>query len=1410
MAKKFFLTVILILFPLLKIYGKEGKMNFVDIFRVTNISMDDGMSHNFVEDLYCDKDGFIWIATSGSLARYDGYDFMHFSTNSINRHLKSNFVRKVTEDGFERLWVVSDGGIDVIDLTDLTIKEPIDKTGQMRQISSKPCGYIFRDSKGDLWIHCEDEIIAVRLDENGAIANIAGIKHGNQNNPLNIPIKSPQGATEGVIAAIKGEICNLKYDGSKIKAESLDIRLVLPPNLYINDYLYVKDELWIASDDGLYRFNPQNGEIRIYHPDTQKGSLSQNFISNLAMLPGEILVAGTLNGLNIFYGDNEGFLTVKASDINPSLQTLNNDFINCMLVCNGELWVGTEGNGINLYSPKHLFAKLISHRRTNPQSLSPNPVNAIFEDSDGNLWIGTVEGGLNLYNQRERSFTHFTAEKGNLSHNSVSAISADRNGKLWVGTWGGGVNVIDRNNPGKLNSIINATTDGSLRFDFIGSINYDPFNNLMWIGASNGVFIYDLNTKEIKLPFTDALKVTGTAGAIVSPDGFLWMGGTEGLFKINLKKDKHEKEFCYERQPFKLDKPENGSRERITCVALSNNGTLWVGTNGNGVYKRTMKDGKAEYTNISSRDGLPNDIAHGIAEDLQGNIWIATYHGLTCLTPQGEFINFDKRNGLETEQFYWNATTRLANGELMFGSVDGILSVRGIMDPRPVKPLEVKFTSLKAGDSVFYGHPTLFKMHQEDKNLEIGFSALDFSGRHDGKYYYLMDGFDKDWKELNKGQHNVVYTNLAHGDYTLKVKYVKAGQSFENAPVSEFNLEITPKFYRQSWFILSMLLMCLLLVFGVYLWRIEDLKKQRNKLQIAVDEGVKEISEQKNLIEGHARELFLQNETLKERNEQISEQKHQIGEMEEKVQRMTFDRISFFTNITHEFRTPITLIIGPIERALKLSSNPKVIEQLHFVEKNSKYLLSLVNQLMDFRKLESGKIEIVKASGDFCSFLEDIIIPFRAYAEERHIEIETYLHLNSTTFAFDHDALRKVLTNLIGNAIKFTPDNGVIKVYAALFKPDICDGDPRLYISVSDTGCGLQEGEDEKVFHRFYQGKSQMKYPLIGASDSGIGLYLCRQIVELYAGKIWAKNNQGDGATFRVLVPVPVASLGKMELRVSEINISRDNPENNSSRERLRILIVEDNSDMRAYMRSILSDRFDILEAQNGKEALKLLLTENVDLIISDLMMPEMDGLELANEVKGNFSISHIPFVMLTAKTNPESKLKGFRNGVDEFILKPFNEEMLIARIENILENKMRYQDHFRNAMEVDKLNIPKESRDKKFVDKVMEVVEKNYQNSYFDVGDFAEQLGVSRSLLNKKLNSLIGESANQLMRSFRMKKAKELILQNRDTKEMNISEIAFMVGFNDSKYFTRCFTKEYGMSPSAMLKDGDLSTNFP
>ena len=596
-----------------------------------------------------------------------------------------------------------------------------------------------------------------------------------------------------------------------------------------------------------------------------------------------------------------------------------------------------------------------------------------------------------------------------------------------------------------------------------------------------------------------------------------------------------------------------------------------------------------------------------------------------------------------------------------------------------------------------------------------------------------------------------------------------------------------------------MLSVLFVILFGGYRilrWRYQALKRQQNLLHQMVEERTSELEEQKKLLSNQTQELSEQNKLLKDQNEKITAQKNQILEMSRKVEELTVDKLAFFTNITHEFRTPLTLIVGPIERALKLSYNPQVIEQLHLVERNSKYLLSLVNQLMDFRKVEEGRIKIATNYGNLKEFMLEIVPPFADYAKNRGINLQLYLRLPDPFLMFDEDVMRKIMTNLISNALKFTPKGGNVGIYVGVIGQAT---EKKLFISVRDTGKGIPENDIERIFMQFYQSDNRSLESVSGQSGTGIGLYLCRKLIDLLDGKIYAKNNPLKGASFRILLPALYGDTQiHSESEMEKEDIAIDVPRNG----KMVILVVEDNKDMRDYIRSILAEYYNVLEASQGEEALALLHANNVDFIISDLMMPVMDGMELSRRVKNDFSISHIPFLMLTAKTSDEARLESYKMGADAFLLKPFDENMLLARISNILENRKRFQQKFSIDMNADSLEVEENSGDKKFLNKAMSVVKENYKNPDFEVSDFIEAVGISKSLLNKKMQSLTGQSAGQFIRNYRLNLARELLLKNKVNRTMNISEIAYEVGFNDPKYFTRCFTKHFNVTPSSLLED--------
>ena len=1412
-----FLALLTISTSLFASSGLTAQYNF------TNITMKDGLLHNFIDDIYKDSQGFLWLSTSNGLSRYDGYEFTHYNIRTSPVTLKSNFISKVCEDNFNRLWIASEGGVDVLDMVTKKLVRFESDNKQFKVISQQPTSSIFKDSKGNVWLSSNKILYCIQFTAEGEIDNISPLVQPKEKSSSNIIAIAE--LNQVIWIGYNTHVYKLKKHGNAFVIEPISAKLNLHAKSQVHCFLRVNNEMWIGTNRGLLRYNFIKNELNEYHYDPKlETSISQSYITDLAMTKDNRLIIATLGGLNFYNPISDNFDRVYKTD-DKKENSINCNFINCMLVDADIIWLGTEIGGLNRMTKRKVVIHNYTYARENINSLSKNPVNSIFEDDKANLWVGTVEGGLNKKAKGSNNFIHYTFNSDNantLSHNSVSAIAQDNKNRLWVGTWGGGVNVMNLSGTVTFKRHKVEYTP-ELQSDFIGTICYDPINNGMWLGTSLGLNFYDLRKEEF-LPIildTDGTEIKSFIGLLIDKQAKMWVGTSQGLIVIDLLSfSKNHKNFEYTYYKNKLDNPNSPLIEKINCIHESKNGTIWLGSNGYGLYRLVSREsGTYKFACIDTEKGLSNNTIMGILEDNNQNLWLSTNYGISCFNPKTSiFKNYYEQDGLISNQFYWNAYCRSrSDGNLYFGSLDGLVGIEPNKQQKDVLAHKVVLTKLKVlneevlplqnGTSYLkedISRTNCLHLHERDKSFSLEFSALNYENPTKIKYAYRLLGFDDKWVEAGVNRRFASYTNLRPGTYIFQVKYsIEEGVWANN--VTELKIVVEPFFYKTWWFISLFLLLLLYATYRFYKFRISQLKNQRVLLESLVEERTLELEGQKKILEIQTVELSNKNETLVLQNEKITRQKSQIIMMSKKVQESTVDKLAFFTNITHELRTPITLITGPIERALKLSDNAQVNEQLNYVARNSKYLLSLVNQLMDFRKVDSGNVEIVLKRANILQFLENVLIPFEAFAKERGIVIKKYVHLLTPNILFDEDGLRKIATNLLSNAIKFTPDNGVIHLYFAGLKDELT-GRGNLYFCVKDSGFGILEDDLVKIFDRFYQSKQNMKFPVYGQSGTGIGLYLCRRIVQMHGGVIYAKNGKTGGAAFRVLIPYAMDKKPLVHSVNSEMKASLETEtvmieETVLEKNRLTILVVDDNRDMLGYIYSILQEQYNVLTAENGQLGLDVLKTNAVDFIITDLMMPIMDGIEFSKRIKENFSTSHIPILILTAKTSNDKKIESFKLGVDEYLTKPFDEELLMARIGNILKSRKISQTKFTFNMDVAELNIDDESRDKKFLDKAVRIVKNNYKDNSYEVSDFIDDMGVSKSLLNKKLQMIAGQSAGKFIRTYRLTVAHELILKNKETRNMNVSEIAEEVGFNDPKYFTRCFTKHYGIAPSSMLE---------
>lgn len=1410
-----------------------------DRYNFSYLTADDGMAQNTVDYIYQDSRGMMWFATWNGLNSFDGYRFTRYHTQPGDDALNSLFVRTLAEDTSLHLWIGTEEGVQMLDLSSGHMVRPSQAAIASHPVFSAQINALLCDREGRMWIGSAEGLALVSMDREGVIRSIDWLRKG-----MDASVSSLCQAPDGTVwvGYQSGEIQSVgRLSEKAFRFEAAPEVLAAKPYGEIFAICADGEELWFGTARGLARYHTRTGAYRFYvnRPDDPR-SLIQDYVKDIVCdREGNIIVA-TYKGLCIYNKETDDFLQITSEA--ETIGGLNNNFVNSLYVepC-GTIWIGTEKGGINKMIKKQVMFELYRHNPKQPASLSPNPVNAIFEDSRRTLWIGTVEGGLNKRSNRKNTFEHYRADDSypySLTHNTVSFIT-EGDGMLWIATWGGGINRMALSQEGHFTVVSEEIRNGAFSSEFISWLVYDKELNGLWVATVAGLDFYDLAGQAV-LPILNASEagdcITAVSGLCLDTRRRLWVGTERGLFCIDLKRSEM-KGGRMAIQRCRLTPP--GSRtprnEKVNCIYEAADHTIWLGTYGNGLYKLEEANDDPghetyRFVNYGTESGLSDNVIYGICEDCRGTLWLSTNRGLSCFYPEKELAaTFYTSDGLPNNQFYWTAACRTAEGTIWFGNVEGAVS----FNPEVVRPDTSPLAVTIVGGFVYNdpvhppSFPEVWKLKEQDKSFSLDFSALYYVAPEKIRYAYRLKGFDTDWREVEANRRFASYTNLSAGKYVFQVKCTNPDGEWSDR-ITELNIRVIPPFYKERWFLFTLVAVVFISLYYINEMRIRNLRRQKEHLERTVEERTEKIETQKNTLISqakdledtlhkliaHQEEISHQNEQLIAQNNEISRQKEQLEELSAQLHRATQDKINFFTNITHEFKTPLTLILGPIEQALQWSRNPKVQEQLALVRKNSKYLLSLVNQLMDFRKADAGNMKVKKTPGDFREFVHAIVLPFYSLAKARRVELDERYRLPRQPFRFDSDLLQKVLVNLLSNAVKFTPDGGAIRLVAALLPRENGKSEDRkdkevpparsIYISVNDTGAGIPEESLPFVFDRFYQVDNQKSYPVCGQSGTGIGLYLCRQIIDVLGGRIWVKNNRKGGVSFRVLLPLEAEDWETAEdpgLYVSPELYSRGQEETDEDgkidRSKPLLLIVEDNPDMRTFIRSILDEKFHIVEACDGEAGLAKALKFGPDFIISDIMMPVMDGLEFTRKVKNNFATSHIPVLLLTAKNATDVRIEGYNSGADGYIAKPFDAALLTARIHNMIEGRSRLHEAFKHSLDIHSLPMEEVSQDRVFLNKLMDTIRENYTNSDFDVADLIDKMHLSKSLLHKKLQSLVGQPAVQVIRTFRLNKSKEL-MENTRGRQMNISEIAYAVGFNDPKYFTRCFTKHFGITPSA------------
>lgn len=797
----------------------------VERYNISYLDLSNGLPHNNVSDIFKDSNGFLWISTyGGGLVRYDGYSMM------VPRlDLNSKSCRSVTEDPFRRLWVAFDEGIDIVDLR--TMKSVIPDHPDLKKLLAQSSISCYRDDIGRIWIINDRQISLVTFTHEGEIDKIYDYPHPWR--MLDIAICDVEGNGKPWVGIEEG-VYRLVVKNDKLVREEVSGVLKSLQGRYITGILKRNHVVWISTNLGLYRYDPYQQKLDEYRHSNEPGALSHVFLSSLAVTSDNRLLVGSLGGVNIYDDQTDSFTTWTTESSIP----LKSEFIHCIRVFQGQIWVGTESGGIACLSPRRLLLRNSVHT-SDPRSLSPNPVNAMYVEPDGRLWIGTVEGGLNLREAGSTDFIHYTTSNSGLSHNSVSALAADKHGKLWIGTWGGGLCVADRQGA---HQILRVDFPGDYQWltSFVGALATDSINDGLWIGSNAGLFFYDFKSGRIEEPFKGCRGVTGSIGAIVDHDGILWMGCMQGMRLVDLNSGRNgHRPFKTDSISHKLDEPDSRIVDKISSFYQAKDGTLWLGSNGYGLYRLVKdskdKDSRGHFEALTTEDGLAFGGVKGIVEDLNGHLWVTTQNGLSVYDPKTQiFSNYFENEGLINQHFYWNSAIRDDSGVIYLGSEGGLIEVLGEnAEPRPKGKLVFTHLIVDNQDVTADGEylsedisiASSIQLRESNRSFSIAFSALDYGNEAQTMFSYRMKGLDKDWTPLMLGEHSVRYSALPAGHYTFEVRCLSTASS-DNFETASIEVVVTPSFWNSWWFrLLLSLLLVGLIIYG-YNKRVMELKRR--------------------------------------------------------------------------------------------------------------------------------------------------------------------------------------------------------------------------------------------------------------------------------------------------------------------------------------------------------------------------------------------------------------------------------------------------------------------------------------------------------------------------------------------------------------------------------------------------------
>ena len=1338
-------------------------------------STDKELSNSLINAVYQDRKGFIWIATENGLNKFDGTRFSIYRHNATDStSLKNNYVRTLFEDSRGNFWIGCINGLQRYDRATDNFHELFISRKDGRK--NPHITSIIERRNGDLWIATSGQG-AISLKKNS--------------NPASFHIETE------LTDRIGSNYLNVIFEDSR-------------------------QNLWIATEEkGLYRYSPENKELKSYKAPYHIAGDDVSAICEDAH--GQIFVGTLTKGLFRLSSRQEGNFepVLYQNRMNLNIRTL-------IIDTRGKLIIGTDGEGVKEYQPQQDII-VDSEINAGPFDFSKSKVHSLIEDKDHNLWLGIFQKGLILVPGISNKFDYYgykSIHNNTIGSSCVMAIHTDEQATIWIGTDNDGLYAINdqgkqlrhythqagnpQSVPGTILCLyedsnqelwLGSYFDGLARMNkqtgtcqdatslLQGNLNagkpkvsciIEDKNKNLWVGTY-GSGLYKINLPTQHVTYYESTRNENDDWSInrlpndwisyllEDREGMIWIGTYKGLAVLNPQTDN-----------FINYKKQNNLLPGYVVYSLleSSNGEIWAGTSEGLV---CLNKDRLTPVLFTTADGLPSDIICGLAEDEKKNIWISTHQGISKLNPpEKKFINYYAGDGLQGNEFTRTAVFKDKRGKIFFGGTNGVTAFYPQDITEIKKEMNVLITGFhvanrpvkkgdKSGNNVITDTAVMdteqFTLAYNENTFSIDFSVLEFSNPDRISYQYKIKELGDEWISTQPGTNRVTYSSLKPGKYTFSVQ-ARDHNNFSN--IRTVTIAITPPWYQTWW--AKVIWGCLgaLLIYALTMYILSRIRHRQ------------EVMRQKHM-------------------EQINEAK-----------------LQFFINISHEIRTPMTFIISPLEKLLAEHSEKQPVYLM--IYRNAQRILRLINQLMDIRKLDKGQMHLKFRETDIVGFINDLMQTFNYQAQKKNITFTFEKELegaDSLKVWIDLNNFDKVLMNVLSNAFKYTHEGGNIEVLLKTGHNDAYRGALKDYfeIDITDNGIGIDKNKIEQIFERFYQIDNDMTQSNFG---TGIGLHLSRSLVELHHGIIKAENRE-DGQGTRFIIRLPLGSnhlkaeeLENPEETGSEPTISQlpkdsiyETEEENKTNEyrkpkaktRYRVLIVEDDEEIRRYIRSELDSDFRIYECTNGREGLETILKEKPDLVISDVMMPEMDGITLCRKIKQNININHIPIILLTAKSKAEDQIEGLEIGADAYIVKPFNTELLRTTISNLIANRERLRGKLVGEQQVEEkiTKIEMKSNDEILMSKVMKTINDHLADPTLNVEMLAANVGMSRVHMHRKLKELTNQSARDFIRSIRLKQAANLLRE----KNLSVSEVAYATGFSNLSHFSNTFRDFYGISPS-------------